>query len=255
MNYEEIAFRRVLGVDLQMHVFKPKGHDLSQASRPAIVFFFGGGFVAGRIEQFHPQSERLAKRGMVAICAEYRVKERHGTDPFTCLADAQYAMHYVRMRADELGVDRERIVASGGSSGGHLAAALAVLDPVDPRYHDFRPNALVLFNPVLDICAMSEAHLASLGVLERAPELSPLHNLRHSLPPTVVFHGTADETVPFDSVERFVGLAVAKGLDCTLVAFEGESHGFFNYGRNENRCFEATLEESERFLEAHGFLK
>ena len=254
MNYEEIAFRCVLGVDLRMHVFKPKGH-LSQAANPAIVFFFGGGFVSGRLEQFHPQSERLAKRGLVAICAEYRVKERHGTDPFTCLADAQYAMHYVRMRAGELGIDRERIVAAGGSAGGHLAAALAVLDPVDPRYHDFRPNALVLFNPVLDVCALSEEWITSLGIEGRGPELSPLHNLRHALPPTLVFHGTADESVPFDSAERFVDRATAKGFDCRLVPFEGEAHGFFNHGRNESRCFEATLEESEKFLEAHGFLK
>ncbi|MEE9254129.1 MAG: alpha/beta hydrolase [Pseudomonadales bacterium] len=253
MNHEEIVFRRVFGVDLRLHVFKPKGHR-SQANRPAIVFFSGGGFVRGRIEQFHPQSERLAQRGMVAICAEYRVKERHGTDPFTCLADAQYAMHYVRARGGEFGIDRERVVASGGSAGGHLAAALALLDPVDPRYRDFHPNALVLFNPVLDTSAMAE-QLAALSLQGRAAEFSPLHNLRHSLPPTLVLHGTQDEVVPFDSVQHFVERALARGLECRLVPFEGEGHGFFNYGRNENRCFAATMEESERFLEAHGFLK
>ncbi|MEJ2132187.1 MAG: alpha/beta hydrolase fold domain-containing protein [Gammaproteobacteria bacterium] len=182
------------------------------------------------------------------------MKERHETDPFTCLADAQYAMHYVRMRAKELGVDRERVVASGGSAGGHLAAALAVLDPVDPRYRDFRPNGLVLFNPVLDVTAIAPGRLAQLGLDSRAPEFSPLHNLRHSLPPTIIFHGAKDEVVPLESVERFAELANARGLECRVVPFEGEGHGFFNHGRNENRAFSATMEESERFLEAHGFL-
>lgn len=250
MNYETIAYRHVLGVDLGMHVFRGTGRSV----RPVIVFFYGGGFIGGRIEQFHPQCERLADRGMISICAEYRVKERHGTDPFTCLADAQYALHYVRTRADELGIDRARVVAAGGSAGGHLAASLAVLDPVDPRYHDFRPNALLLFNPLLDVSAVAPDRLASWGLEGRAPEFSPLHNLRHSLPPTLIFHGTEDDVVPLASIETFVERARARGLECRLVPFEGEGHGFFNHGVNDNRAFAATMEESERFLEAHGFL-
>ncbi|MBX6312254.1 MAG: hypothetical protein IRY99_04945 [Isosphaeraceae bacterium] len=53
--------------------------------RPAIVFFFGGGWERGRITQFEPQADHLARRGMVAARADYRVKSRHGVTPTAAL--------------------------------------------------------------------------------------------------------------------------------------------------------------------------
>lgn len=64
--------------------------------------------------------------------------------------------------------------------------------------------------------------------LERDRELSTVHHLRLGMPPTIVFHGTSDRTVPFENAERFVSSMKALGNKCELVAFEGADHGFFN---------------------------
>src|SRR5579871_6255350 len=87
--------------------------------RPGIVFFFGGGWENGTIRAFEPQARYLASRGMVTARADYRVKSRHGVTPKECVDDARSAMRWLRENAGKLGVDPNRIVASGGSAGGH----------------------------------------------------------------------------------------------------------------------------------------
>ncbi len=64
----KIVYRTIDKIDLQIHVFEPKGHKPADR-RPAIVFFFGGGWVGGSPSQFYPHCEYLASRGMVAMSA------------------------------------------------------------------------------------------------------------------------------------------------------------------------------------------
>ena len=58
-------------------------------TRPAIVFFFGGGWNAGSTEQFLPQAEYFPSRGLVTARADYRVKSRDGVTPDACVRDAR----------------------------------------------------------------------------------------------------------------------------------------------------------------------
>lgn len=118
---------------------------------PAIVFYNGGGWVKGDSGQFKSQSEYLATRGMVGVCVEYRVTPKDDKGPpVVCCNDAKSAMRWVRSHATELGIDPERIAASGGSAGGHLAAFTSMVEGVDDAADDLkvspRGNALVLFN-------------------------------------------------------------------------------------------------------------
>ncbi len=92
---------------------------------------------------------------MVCISAEYRIESKHGTSPIESTLDAMHAMQTVRARAAELGIDPNCIAASGGSAGGHLAASVASVGGFEDTSDDLknvspRPNALLLFNPVLD---------------------------------------------------------------------------------------------------------
>ncbi|MDH4238929.1 MAG: carboxylesterase family protein, partial [Phycisphaerae bacterium] len=90
-----VVYKTIGEVELKLHIFKPPEQDAKELS-PAIVFFFGGGWVGGTPEQFYHQCEHFASRGMVAISAEYRVKNRHGTTPFECVADGKSAIRWVR---------------------------------------------------------------------------------------------------------------------------------------------------------------
>jgi acetyl esterase/lipase len=64
-------------------------------TRPAIVFFFGGAWTNGNVEQFVPQSQYLAQRGMVANVADYRVFGRHITTALESIADAKSAIRWI----------------------------------------------------------------------------------------------------------------------------------------------------------------
>ena len=77
------------------------------------------------------------------------------------------------------------------------------------------PNALILFNPVLD--TTEQGYGAKNFKPDQQTALSPSHHVRKGLPPTIIFHGTADTTVPFENAERFTRLMTAAGNPCTLV--------------------------------------
>ena len=103
--------------DLKLDVFLPAGHKPTN-KRPVIVFFFGGGWATGAPNQFYQQARYFADRGFVAISADYRTFNKHKTTPFECVADGKSAIRWVREHAKELGVDTQKVVASGGSAGG-----------------------------------------------------------------------------------------------------------------------------------------
>jgi len=242
-----IVYKTAGPVELRLHVFKASG----RAPHAAIVFFFGGAWTQGDVAQFAPQAKHLAKRGMVAILADYRVRGRHGTTPFEAMADARSAIRWVRSHAAQLGVDPNRVVAAGGSSGGHLAVSAAVFDTFDEPGEDTttsaKPNALVLFNPAVDTSRGGQLF----G--DRGRDASPLHHVRAGLPPTLILHGKADTTVPYADVERYCAEAGALGNQCRLVGYDGATHGFFNQGRGE-KWFRETLLEADRFLTTLGYL-
>lgn len=137
-----------------------------------------------------------------------------------------------------LGVDPARLVAGGGSAGGHGAVCAAL-------FGRQLLSALVLLNPVLDTTATG---WSADRVRGRELEISPAHHVRAGLPPTILFHGTADATVPFENTERFTRLMRAAGNVCELVAFPGRKHASFNKGVAGNADFPATLSAAETFL-------
>jgi len=240
---------------LRLHAFFPEGHQASD-KRPAIVFFFGGGWTGGSPSQFYPQAAYLASRGMVALAAEYRVEKQHGTPPKACVADGKSAVRYVRAHAGELGVDPKRVAAGGGSAGGHVAAATATVqgfdDPDDDTAASAVPDALVLFNPVYDNGPDGYGH-DRLG--DEWRQLSPAHNIRKGIPPAIVFLGTEDNLIPVATAKAFQAAMRGVHSRSELVLFEGEGHGFFNFGRGGNVAYAKTVRAMDAFLASLGWLE
>lgn len=247
---EIVEYKSVDGVKLNLHVFKPAGHEINE-KRPAIVFFFGGGWNGGKMSQFYSRSEYLASRGMVAICADYRVKSRHKTSPRECVKDGKSAIRWVRANAEQLGVDPEKIVASGGSAGGHVAAATALTQGFNEADEDTsiscRPNALVLYNPVFD---NSSAGYGYERVKDYWREISPMHNISAGAPPTLVLLGTRDKLIPVATAQEYQQKMKAAGERCDLKLYKGEKHGFFN----KSKLHETTA-ELDSFLTSLGYLQ
>jgi acetyl esterase/lipase len=250
-------------------VFNSKAHKPGYKA-PAVVFFYGGGFLFGDIRRYQTQATHLALRGLVTVLADYRVKCRHGSTIMDSVSDGKSAMRWVRAHADELGIDPSRIAAVGSSAGGLMAAADALVtdfdDPTDPKV-DARPNALILYNPALAMTSPKVIHNLTVNwgqaVADRAPAFSPIDHLDRGLPPTIIFQGTADKGVSPATAEDFCERARALKSDCEVVLYPEAPHGFTeiwlglddpaNFPRTEYWA-EDTSRRTDAFLTKLGWL-
>jgi len=258
------VYKTVDDVKLTLFAFAPEGHKASD-KQPAVVFFFGGGWTGGSPGQFAQQSRYLASRGMVAITAEYRIKSKHGAKVPQCVADAKSAIRWVRANSEKLGIDPGRIAAGGGSAGGHLGACVGVVPGLDEHSEDAavssQPNAMVLFNPVMAIAPVDELNSQyNQGMARRSEQfggdpkaISPYHHIRDGQPPMIMFFGSADRLR--ESAVIFEKASRAKGNRCELKTWEGPGHGFFNFGRGDNKYFIETCREMDRFLASLGYVE
>ena len=260
------VYKEIDGVELKLWVFRPDQAEKRPA--PALIFFFGGGWRSGSPKQFVPQCQHLAERGMYGIVADYRVASRHGVKAKSCVEDALDALCYVKKHADDLGIDADRIGVGGGSAGGHLAGCLGTIE----ANHPDAPSLMALYNPAIMLASVEsseeiptefqeqfdemnrrfeskQTELADrFGVSPR--ELSPFHHAKETSPPTIIFHGTKDKTVPFATAVIFERKLRANKVNAVLKDYDGQGHGFFNREPFQSR----TTAELDRFLVKQGWL-
>jgi acetyl esterase/lipase len=110
--------------ELRVRVYLPASGTTS--TRTAMVWIHGGGHVMGRPEQDDPLMCRLVEStGCAAVSVDWRHAPEH---PYPAAIEDCYAgLLWTARHAGELGVDADRLVVGGASSGGGLAAGLALL--------------------------------------------------------------------------------------------------------------------------------
>ena len=245
-------YKRIDGADLRISLVYPPDYKPGTLY-PGMVFFFGGGWRRGRVTQFEPECRYFANRGMVTMSVDYRVESRQGTTPFESVKDARSAMRWIRIHAQRLGVQAGRIVAAGGSAGGHLALATALLDRVNEAGEDTSvstlPAAPVLYNPV---AKTTQGGYGYERLKERASELSPVEHVRPGIPPVIVFHGEGDTTVPIENIEELYNKIKQAGGICEFHRFPDQKHGFYKPANEE--VYSGIVQLTDRFLVEQGFL-
>lgn len=249
---KEVLYKQVGATKLFLAIHTPEQLD-STRKHPAVVFFFGGGWKGGDRSHFINHANYFVKRGLICFLADYRTETKNGTTPFEALKDAKSAIRYIRKNASEFGIDSNKIIASGGSAGGHLAAATALIKKYNETSDDLSvsciPNALVLFNPVID---NGPGGYGYERVGDAYKDYSPLHNIEKGAPPTILFLGTKDKLIPVATAEYYKTVMEKVGSKCELKIYEGGEHGFFNYRNFEN--YKQTVNESDLFLQSLGYL-
>ena len=248
-----VAYKTLDGVTLKLHVYNPTNFD-TQTMHNAIIFFHGGGWNNGSHKAFKRQSMYFASRGMVAISAEYRLKNTHGTTPYDAVEDAKSAIRYVRKHANKFKINPNIITAGGGSAGGHLAASCGLLKMWDNSAEDLtvssKPNALVLFNPVLDL---GPEHYAHKRFGKDFKLISPMQNISKNAPPTLILVGTEDRILPVPTVKKYQSIMESFDNRCDVVLYEGQGHAFF--AKPPIKYFVETTDEIDRFLVSLGYLE
>jgi len=250
-----VVYKSTKKGDLTQHVFLPEGHQVGD-KRTAVVCFHGGGWSKGSPMQFYTHAQTLAAKGAVVFCTEYRLTKSHKTTPIDAVQDAQSSIIWVRENATQWGVDPDKIVAMGGSAGGHLTACTALVE--NKNETSPVPNAMVLFNPVID--TTKKGYGMSRFPSGKHLDYSPCHLVKKGVPPTIVMHGTADEIVPYENAERFTKLMKKAGNDCTLITYPDAGHSFFNSkfyrpSLKDETTYESTVKEMIKFLTEKELLK
>jgi acetyl esterase len=248
-----VVYKKIAERELQLHVFEPAGFKPSD-KRACYLIIHGGGWTGGAPPRMYPFAAHYAKLGLVGVSLSYRLHSaKTGVSVFDCVKDARSAMRYIRAHAAELGIDPQKIIVSGGSAGGHLAVSTALFDKVNEEGDDLAvsasPNALVLLFPVIDT---SKEGYGQAKIGERWQELSPAHNVRAGLPPTLIFHGTGDTVTPFAGAKAFHEAMLKAGNRSELDVNDGGAHGYL---MRDKVLFDDTMKKTDAFLKSLGLLQ
>ncbi|MES2595332.1 MAG: exo-alpha-sialidase [Verrucomicrobiota bacterium] len=249
----QIVYKKVGSLELKLDVFEPAGFKAAD-KRPSFVTIHGGGWTSGGPKSMYLFADHCAKLGMVAVSVQYRLfKPGTPVTVFECVKDARAAVRYVRAHAAELGVDPDKIIVNGSSAGGHLAAATAMFGGVDHANEKLNvschPNALVLFSPVIDTSLEGYGY-AKIG--EKWKELSPAHQVRAGLPPTLLFHGDGDTTTPVKGARLFAEEMKKAGNRIEFISPPGAIH---TYMFKDAALHAETKKQMDAFFTSLGWVK
>jgi len=238
------------------------------SGRTAVVFIHGGGWTSGHPSFFFPHCQYFAARGAMAFSVQYRLATAQSADGLEqigsrCLADCKSAIRYIRENSAKLGIDPDKIVVSGDSAGGHLAAALGLIGEYDNPDDDLtvsaRPQASVCFNPVAD--TNSAVVYRIFGIENPGEEarriartVSPVDNVKSGAPPMLIMHGTADTVIPIEQSERLTAAMKRAGNRCDLIKLEGAPHAFSINWAGTEETIVRSLTEMDRFMGSLGLI-
>ena len=217
------------------------------STRTAVLVFPGGGFQALAIG---PQStighdgadvcRWLTDAGITCLLVKYRVPDtachwnretrRHEAPAIPmALQDAQRAISLVRHRADDYGVDADRIGVMGFSAGGNLAVltstrfatrAYAPVDAADGA--STRPDFAIPVYPG----HMTREHLNETPKAVAAQQLHPDIVVSAAVPPTLLIHALDDAVDPVHYSQVYARALRKAGVDVTLITYATGGHAF-----------------------------
>jgi len=222
---KDVAFGKGGELDLKLDIYRPPA---GVQKRMATIHFHGGGFAGGSKETLAERVRPFAALGYVAIAAQYRLSGQAG---FPALVhDAKAAIRWTRANATTLGIDPQRIAVVGYSAGGYHALFTAGTAN-RPEFEGTGGNAGVssqvaaclAYYPATNVPASMLPPGADAAATRAANATT---YVAAGFPPTIVFHGTKDTTIPIESSERLVQQFRAAAVPVEFHEFEGVPHVF-----------------------------
>ena len=242
-------------VNLKLHFFVPKKSKL----KSSVLLFHGGGWAFGSSYSLFKICKSLAKEGILCASADYRLALKHDTKVKDSMLDAADAYKWMVKNSEKLNIKKDQIMVGGGSSGGHLAASLAMIpDEKNETYDNIK--AMILFNPALNTSALNaeipeniDERRKNLWLYVRKlfegkfEDLSPSNFIRSDLPPSIIFHGEKDKTIPIFLIEDFTKEMKEKGNQVDLLKWKDNGHQFYRW---DKKAYPEVMEKLVSFVKA-----
>jgi acetyl esterase/lipase len=226
--------------DLKCDIYRPP---LEGSRRPGVLIIHGGAWRSGDRSQLRYYGIQLARYGFVGVACEYRLS---GEAPWPAqIYDVKAALRWMRVNANQLGIDEGKICVTGNSAGAHLALMMGC----DTEVFEGKGGNMNVGSKCAAISAIyppTKLHfnkndaentlLGKAGNDEVAAKASPINYANSNFPPTILIHGNADQTVPnSESFNMYHALKTA-GAGVELHVFDGAPHAFDSLPEFAKQC-------------------
>jgi acetyl esterase/lipase len=249
-------------VALKLDLYSPKEKDPDKLV-PGVIFIHGGAWRGGSREMYHYYCVKFAEQGYVAATISYRLS---GVAPFpAAVEDSKCAVRWLRANAAKYGVDPNRIGVAGGSAGGHLTMMVGYApDTAELEGSGGNSDTSSRVQAIVNIYGptdLTTEFARTKGVVsdflggksfDEAPDVyrlaSPITHLTEDDPPTLILHGSIDETVPISQAELLVDKLEEKRLTFDYDRLEGWPHAMDIEANVNRHCLAKMLEFFDEHL-------
>lgn len=230
---------------MKLHLMKPFTDMEEDRLYPLLIWVGGGAWKASTPFRHIPCLSYFARQGFVVASIDYRVS---GMDCFPAqIRDVKAAVRFLRLHAQEYGIDADRIAIMGDSAGGHLSALAGTSGDAETFGTEDFPGISCKVQAVVDLYGPSDffempgKDSPEIGALWQTPEsllfgghisaredmakaASPLTYIDKDTPPFLIFHGTEDSVVSIHQSELLYDALIKAGVEADLYELEGANH-------------------------------
>ncbi len=236
----------------------------ADAAAPALVYYHGGGYVLGDLEQYDTLCQQLANAAdCIIVAVDYTLAPEAKSQQI--FDEAYTAYCWLKKEGAAWGIDTSRLAVGGDSAGGNLATAVCLMC----KESGFpKPIFQLLWYPVTDysmgfasvdefadgyfLTKASMQWFAShfLEAPERGadPRVSPMLAELSTLPPAFVL--TAGFDPLRDEGEAFARRLVEAGVSCRHVCYTDTIHAFISFAGAIEAGKEAIAESGQELRKA-----
>ncbi len=251
VTYEGIVYKTVEDKELKLDILMPTVQKFEKI--PVIVYIHGGSFVSGSSRSLLSDTRehtvpQILELGYAIIAVEYTLCDGQNVFPQNII-DVKDSVRWVYKNADAYSFDINNIGAFGSSAGGLLALMIAYTnnnefvgkDPL--KIYPSAVNYVININGVTDVydlilqysnpiqkkyellgSSYSVEHFSP-DQMEQVENYSPLAHVNKNSVPTLIFHGTEDNTVNIEQSELLFKKLVLHGSDVNFIKIQGAEHG------------------------------
>lgn len=247
--YADIPYRFVDGKNLYVHLILPTTLKSTEERYPCILYVPGSGWGVQRLGREIPQLCRMAQKGYVVVCIQYR---HAAWAPFPAQAiDVKYAIDFIFENADKYFVDTDRLILWGDSSGSHTALTAGYTkgdaDFLEEGIKEHDIKCLIDYFGPVDLYKFEEDRKTDPSFTDADTDTSKellCQLLRIEEPtfdntravavtshvtgdtiPTLIMHGTEDPYVPHEQSELLYETLQKNGVTSELYLIKGAGHG------------------------------
>ncbi|XP_065880186.1 probable isoprenylcysteine alpha-carbonyl methylesterase ICMEL1 isoform X2 [Euphorbia lathyris] len=228
----------------RLDLYLPKNID---SPKPVVAFVTGGAWIIGYKAWGSLLGKQLSERDIIVACIDYRNFPQATMS--NMVKDASEGISFVCNKIAQYGGDPNRIYLMGQSAGAHISACALVEQAIKEanqqekltwsvsqiKYYFGLSGGYNLFNLVDYFHSRGLYRSLFLSIMEGEESLQRFSpevivqdpNLKSAvslLPPIILFHGTADYSIPSDASTNFAETLKKVGVRAESILYEGKTH-------------------------------